>query len=416
MTSVFTDDWRDANPCPSPRDESEPDESPPYHTNDANARVGFKDLPEDVITETVGYLRNKKSLMMTCKQTCFVVGDQIYATLYCQERKPVFVAESRTSYSENHKGHHLEMLLDGLDNEEPSKTRPFGRALKVRFLSQLRELRISVDWSKGAQNGGMARFAEDLRYFIDLFNELQDDEEHLDPFLRLKAVIISAEPSHTRAGDAVRSLQRDFALAFAEMCRPTTWTWRDIYETIPQGSPFFPSAVSDIPHTALSLAPRPRHGGLRFAGGHLPALVKHDWHVPPDDYIPIPCYGTRNIILRKVCLPDPREDDTILYALRHVLPDCCAGPATQSLDEAVPNTGDDLEAEETVPGNETVWEVWRDLVLFGKRDQGTDEYLADAGEEECLSLMAWLKGYLPHLPDSFEIKTPKVSIHHGHIH
>ncbi|WVQ82069.1 hypothetical protein IAT38_004197 [Cryptococcus sp. DSM 104549] len=282
-------------------------DSPPYMTPMPHARVGFDNLPMELVEMIIGYAGTFYGLLLTCKRTCALAGERLYAN------GPVIASNHPSTCPRIVQGlrmryPNLEEVMYGLGKGGCEVSRPFGDGLKRRFVSKMTGLRykmMSVKTMLGSHQRTLAiKFCE-ARETHFLFQELYT--AGLEPFSALQDIIIDfkrhRDDTPRRVCDALGPYT-GMLLALAQCCRPRTWEW----------------SGQQFPISSASSCRSP--GELRFAGGHLPLSVTHNvphHHSVPLAHHPIPfaCYGTHNIVhIRTLEVGDETEAGCMGYMNR----------------------------------------------------------------------------------------------------
>ncbi|WVQ80536.1 hypothetical protein IAT38_002641 [Cryptococcus sp. DSM 104549] len=268
---------------------------PPYMTPMPHARVGFNDLPMEVVTKILQYVEKLHGLLLTCKRTCIPAGEMLYAN------GPVCVGDDpylgrRYPDGRRAQGARLIEVMRGLnEGDGVTARRPFGNALKRRFMRQLTSLTCHALSEKERSDYGSAilRTHGELLELIDIFHDLI--LEGVEPFPALQEVVFTRGHDPDARDLHISHYVVDWTRMvrmLAMLCRPRSFEWAEQK---------FPPDVRTTPSVRALLNKINSNPELRFAGGHLPAVVQHNvQHFPSCELeyhpIPLPCYGTYNIV------------------------------------------------------------------------------------------------------------------------
>ncbi|ODN74575.1 hypothetical protein L202_06937 [Cryptococcus amylolentus CBS 6039] len=214
-------------------------------------RLAFQDLPYELIRHIVSEVpaESRLGLVSTCKRIGFIAGEMLWDGRLIARR------------GEGHPGYGPEKLFEGLQNTKPTKEKPFGRDLKLRFLKRVTFINL--------ENPSAYRNSDVFLTFTSVFEELR--ASGIEPFPSLKYLETSTPPAE------LRPIIRNFDLALASVCRPEEMVMKSGYS---------------LPDIKIDAYPQRL---LEFAGGHKPAKVMH----APEgssNVIPIVAYGTRNVL------------------------------------------------------------------------------------------------------------------------
>ncbi|WVQ75494.1 hypothetical protein IAR50_005119 [Cryptococcus sp. DSM 104548] len=214
-------------------------------------RLAFQHLPYEILKHIVSEVpsENRLNLVSTCKSVGFIAGEMLWDGRLVARRE------------DGHPGYGPEKLFEGLQNTEPTKEKPFGRDLKLRFLKGVTFINL--------ENSSTYRNSDGFLKFTSVFEELR--ASGIEPFPKLKYLETATPPAE------LRSIVRNFDLALASVCRPEQMVMKSGYS---------------LPDIKIDAYPQRL---LQFAGGHTPAKVMH---IPEGSshVFPIVCYGARNVL------------------------------------------------------------------------------------------------------------------------
>ncbi|WVQ80397.1 hypothetical protein IAT38_002502 [Cryptococcus sp. DSM 104549] len=208
-------------PCRPTKKRSQGASGPPYVPG---ARVGFSDLPTELVERVVYWIsagyQSLYPLLLTCKQTLYPAGDRFYACTWLTEPASDSNGPFRGEHGER-VGAGLIRLFEGVGNgAEATVAAPFGRDLKLRFLSRITCLCINVHSSAGEEYDDQDWVADQINFTIDLLYRLRD--AHIEPFPQIRRVDMFIGPHDLDFGFPfdIRGPVADFILALAAICRP----------------------------------------------------------------------------------------------------------------------------------------------------------------------------------------------------
>ncbi|WVQ82061.1 hypothetical protein IAT38_004189 [Cryptococcus sp. DSM 104549] len=276
---------------------------PPYMSPMPRARVGFNDLPMEVVERIMSFSKTFYGLLLACKRTCTLAGELLYAN------GPVVASNypslgPRLVYGLRMRPPSLWEVLRGLegnededrdfysderdDNDGVCPGRPFGNKLKRRFMRKMKELRYTAMSPVMQASLPMATrqmMDEEVEALRTVCFELIECGLK-DLFTDLKDLTLNCKHRKEENPDDItgyEQLHGGLLLAIASLSRPQVFEW-GVYQ------------IDRIGDTIIDLIQE-----LRFAGGHLPLVVLHHIHhrhsLPLDKHpVPFPCYGTHNIV------------------------------------------------------------------------------------------------------------------------
>ncbi|WVQ82060.1 hypothetical protein IAT38_004188 [Cryptococcus sp. DSM 104549] len=240
---------------------------PPYMTPMPHARVGFSDLPVELVEIILAYTTTFYGMLLACKRTCALAGELLYAN-------GLVIATNYPS------------LVRGYALNRASGSPRFGNKLKRRFVSRITSLRYTVmsecSLDKLPNEKAKRQMTHDEDYLQTLFRGMVFNG--IEPFPSLLDIVIDCKRGMDSAvkGSSYMNAQTRMMLQFMLLCRPRSLEW----------------GMAQPNRSFLSFAPEDE---LRFARGHLPLFVQHNIHHDSTHglthhQLPFPCYGTHNII------------------------------------------------------------------------------------------------------------------------
>ncbi|WVQ80538.1 hypothetical protein IAT38_002643 [Cryptococcus sp. DSM 104549] len=277
-----------------------PGYQPPYMTPMPDARVGFNDLPMEVMMRIFTHVDRFYGLLLTCKRTCIPAGERLYANgPVCASNDP---ALWHRHPDRMRGGATLFQVMSGLEQGDGvTAQRPFGNTLKRRFMAHITSLRChavseTVETSDRYSSPSYNMTGE-LLELIDIFHELH--LEQVEPFPALQEVVFTRGDDPKDHAVWITPYRVDWTRMvgqFAALCRPRSFEWTEQKVAV--------NNLDGLGYGDVWLRAGPNldiDGELKFAGGHLPDVVQHTIrHVPScsldSQRVPFPCYGTYNIV------------------------------------------------------------------------------------------------------------------------
>ncbi|WWD15871.1 hypothetical protein CI109_100295 [Kwoniella shandongensis] len=245
----------------------------PYYTPMPDAKKGWKDLPDELLQKVVDYAVKKHALLTVNKKTCYITGPIIYKTfLETNERAEDDWDGKDPTNPPFSKKYNAGDLFSGLEHDELSPEAPFGRELKMKFLTNVTKIyeRTWQAWRSDSKTPVSASLEAAAKAGIVVFPRVE------------KLVLHHSWgdlPENDPDGDATLSV------ALAAVTRPKSMCWTTPFriEWLERGA--------SLPRTDLRFAPTPSTDPL---GGDfwVPEEVCH--HTNTTNTYPLICYGTLN--------------------------------------------------------------------------------------------------------------------------
>ncbi|WVQ80537.1 hypothetical protein IAT38_002642 [Cryptococcus sp. DSM 104549] len=341
---------------------------PPYMTPVPNARVGFNDLPMEVVMRIFPYVEKFHGLLLTCKRTCIPAGEMLYAN------GPVCVGNDRylgrrLPSGRRGKGARLVEVMRGLEEKGgATPQRPFGNALKRRFMAHMTSL-LCHAISEKERSDTYLSFSHthiELLELIGILDELIREE--VEPFPALQEIVFTHDhdPDAGEIDISPYSVEwTGMVRQLASLCRPRSFEWSE-QKLLESDAIHGDVRVKDL---LVKVNSDPE---LRFAGGHLPDVVQHNvQHFPSCGLefhpVPFPCYGTYNIVyVETLCVGDETKYGCAAY-MEKVLEKLHPELSEEEEDEHDEEEEEEVELQprERARRDATTWEfAWSAPSLF----------------------------------------------------
>ncbi|WWD15872.1 hypothetical protein CI109_100296 [Kwoniella shandongensis] len=270
----------------------------PYYTPVIGARVGFRDLPLEVLRKVVGYSEKRYPYLILCKETCLIAGPLIYEEVLGATTGPHIVNDetgdhddpiekrgakaSSSPFASDTSKFGIGGVTLGLEHFEPSEKVPLGRELKLQFLSGVRSIVEQKWWSNPGPGWAewnvfsLAKAREDnIVVFPNLDRMVLNQRWVSDPATHLR-------PKQTSTPTVKSADKSNQHLTLAAVSRPKYFCW---------WTPFHLHDLQDgtLLQTELLFARQLDSGN---AQRHVPLAVCH--HQTMATSLPLVCYGTLN--------------------------------------------------------------------------------------------------------------------------